>query len=382
MKLDKLKLSINLLLIIECCKEKPSEDKISYYAKKVKDWNTFLYQVGTHGVLPLVYKSLKILKKTFIPLDILSSLKDNYFKIAKDNILLSSELIKITKLFDLNNIKYINFKGASLSYSVYGDITLRQYCDLDILVELKDKFKINELLKNIGYENEYLFLKKTGYENINVITFFNKDLGTTIEIHFELISKSYAINLYDINLFKETNILNLKNNDIKVFNKEFLFIYLCLHGSKHIYERVSWICDINKLLIDKTINWELVIKYAKSINIERTVLSSIYLASITFETKLPNILTININKDKKISSIANNILVSISTNNKMSFNSLNILLSQRKGIYNKLNLLFKSVFQVKDTDFELISFPKYLHFLYFIIRPFRLIFKQFSQKRL
>ena len=50
--------------------------------------------------------------------------------------LLTSELIKIMKLLEENDIKAIAFKGPTLAQLAYGDVTLRQYVDLDLLVEL------------------------------------------------------------------------------------------------------------------------------------------------------------------------------------------------------------------------------------------------------
>ena len=48
--------------------------------------------------------------------------------------LMSAELIRIMKLLEKNDIKALAFKGPVLSQMVYGDITLRQYVDLDVLI--------------------------------------------------------------------------------------------------------------------------------------------------------------------------------------------------------------------------------------------------------
>lgn len=374
MELEELKLSKSLLLIIECCKENPSKNKIKEYSKKIKDWNDFIYKASVHGVLPLIYNSLKALENSSIPSIMITRLKDNYFEITKENMMLTSELIKITKLFDQNHIKYISFKGPTLSQAYYGNITLRQYCDLDILVKYIDIKKIIVLLEKIGYKGDYLYSKDKNSNYLKVITFVNEKLATVIEIHCELISSSYAIDFRNINFFNKIKTIDINNNSLNIFKKEFLFIYLCIHGSKHVFERVSWICDINKLLIDKTINWKLLIRLSEVLNVKRIILSSIYLASIVFDTKLPSYIKSIIEKDSQVKKISNKILLSLDKN-KMSLTSLSILISQREGIYDKLHFLFKSLFSVKDTDIKFIKLPKYLYFIYFIIRPFRMLLK-------
>ena len=68
--------------------------------------------------------------------------------IVKYNMLLTSELIKIMKVLEENDIKAIAFKGSTLAQLAYGDVTLRQYVDLDLLVEKENIFKIEDLLKD------------------------------------------------------------------------------------------------------------------------------------------------------------------------------------------------------------------------------------------
>ena len=60
---------------------------------------------------------------------------------------MTSELIKVMKLFEENGVEYISFKGPVLSQLAYGDITLRQYVDLDILIKKEDLRKADNLLK-------------------------------------------------------------------------------------------------------------------------------------------------------------------------------------------------------------------------------------------
>ena len=58
--------------------------------------------------------------------------------IVKQNMLMTSELIKVLKILEENNIEAISFKGPVLSQLAYGDVVSRQYCDLDILINIKD----------------------------------------------------------------------------------------------------------------------------------------------------------------------------------------------------------------------------------------------------
>ena len=67
--------------------------------------------------------------------------------IVKQNMLMTSELIKVLKILEENNIEAISFKGPVLSQLAYGDVVSRQYCDLDILINIKDF----ESVVNLGH---------------------------------------------------------------------------------------------------------------------------------------------------------------------------------------------------------------------------------------
>ena len=47
-----------------------------------------------------------------------------------------AEFLRVTDAFSAAGIKYLPLKGPILSFRLYGDATLRQYSDLDILIEV------------------------------------------------------------------------------------------------------------------------------------------------------------------------------------------------------------------------------------------------------
>ena len=83
---------------------------------------------------------------------LLADLKSAYSQIARRNMLMSAELIRIMKLLEENDIDALAFKGPALAQMAYGDITLRQYSDLDVLTKKEDIYQIDALLKAQGYE--------------------------------------------------------------------------------------------------------------------------------------------------------------------------------------------------------------------------------------
>ena len=114
---------------------------------KIENWEGFVSLAYSHGIFPLVYRTLKEYAH-LIPEYIFAHMKQNYMDIVKQNMLMTSELIKVIKILEENGIEAISFKGPVLSQMAYGDVVSRQYCDLDVLVQKEEIFKIENLLKN------------------------------------------------------------------------------------------------------------------------------------------------------------------------------------------------------------------------------------------
>ena len=175
-------LSPELQFLIACCQTEPSENDINFIRSFLNppsesdNTNTIHYSLFTihsaqklialarqHGILPLVYKTLKNLSESIASSSsrntyhvarstLLSELKPLYMSIVQRNMLMTSELLRIMKLLEENSIEALAFKGPALSQMAYGDITLRQYVDLDVLVKKEDIYKIDALLKDRGYQ--------------------------------------------------------------------------------------------------------------------------------------------------------------------------------------------------------------------------------------
>ena len=128
-------LSDELKFLVACCKTKQcKEDRvfiIDHIAERLKSNTlTLISLADKHGILPLVYKSIKEIaaqNENAIPPAFLAELKALYMRISQRNMLMSAELIRIMKLLKENNIEALAFKGPTLSQMAYGDITLRQY---------------------------------------------------------------------------------------------------------------------------------------------------------------------------------------------------------------------------------------------------------------
>lgn len=335
----------------------------------------------SHGVFPLVYNTLKIYD-SLLPNEKLSYMKKIYMDIVKENMLMTSELIKVMKLFEENDIKAIPFKGPVLSQVAYGDVVSRQYVDLDILIKVEDIKETYEVLKYNGFistiDNKFidnkLFLEKN-----SDITFVNNKNNTSIEIHWKLFRNKFSSIINDKIFLEVKKQIKIHNHDINIFNYELLLVYLCMHGSKHKWERIEWITDIDKLLNKKqNIDWKIVFEIAKEYNCTKMLKLGLYVSKIVYNTMIPEKYLDEIRKESyqnMINYIFGEMLKINNSKDEMTRNlaSVKFQYNLYETFYEKIRFLKKTFLEISDNDTT--SFNSSSVILHYIVKPFRLLKK-------
>ena len=370
-------------LILEACRTEPDPERIEHCLQSIGNWNHLLNIAYMHGVLPLVYKTLKS-QPAAIPSKALEYFKMRNFEIAQTNLQMSSELLRIVNVFNENGIAYIALKGPVLSQIIHGDTLQRQYTDLDLLVAQKDIYKAALLLQ----ENDYLpehsidFLKNRTFLNIGQdLTFKNKQHGVFIELHWQLFL-NLQVRKSQITLFSAQQMSSdILGQKIDTLEFEHLLIYLCIHGSKHFWERLEWVVDIDRLVRERQgIDWSKIANLVNAMQVEIMFYLGLSVAHGLFQTKLPDHIMEKIAQTPRIEKLRRNITDLIFDHDitqdteqvdKFKIKHLLTLMADKKS--KNLHNYFLWLFQIKKDDILTVNLPAYLFFLYYFIRIYRLL---------
>lgn len=366
----------DIKLIIESCKTTVDENSIISYIQEIKNWNDFISLAYSHGVFPLVYQTLKSYNNHISAL-VLTNMKKVNMDIVKLNMMMTSELIKVIRCLKINNISVICFKGPTLSKMLYGNITLRQYCDLDILIYKNDFDTAAGLLREFDYKSklDYSISKEKIKELLPDHMFINNKNGVIIELHNKLFSSSFPIKIDNDIFFQNKTSIQLENEKVNIFLNEYLFIYLCLHGAKHLFSRISWVVDIDKLVNTSKLNWTLIDKLIKANNCTTIIYTSLFLSIDLLDTKLPD-------KIKNKYNFKYRLLVKLMKNNKIDiefgdrFSLIHLLMFD--SLKQKLSYLLY-IFKPTFLDYQSLSGEYKFEIIYYIIRPFNLISRLFRK---
>src|SRR5215207_3754046 len=102
------------------------------------DWERVVRLAGRHKVLPHVYRALREGFRDSAPAEALQRLEDEAGANARRNLMLTGRLLKLLTLLAAAGVEAVPFKGPLLALSAYGDSSMRQFADLDLLVRPAD----------------------------------------------------------------------------------------------------------------------------------------------------------------------------------------------------------------------------------------------------
>jgi len=367
-------------LIIECCKTDQNTTNIKKSISDIHDWKEFINLAFSHGVFPLVYHTLKTYDK-LIPNDILKSMKTHNRNIAQQNMLMSVELIKVMKLLKENNIEAIAFKGPTLAQMAYGDISLRQFSDLDILIAQEDILKAYNLLSTFSTtETKYEYLQNDLYmDKLNDITFIHNTNNILIELHWNLFQKQFSDTFSFSDILKTKQDLQIQHHTFSIFSNEILLVYLCMHGSKHSWERISWILDIDRILrIHQDLDWDFIEQQAKKLECETMLDLGLSLTKKLFDTPI----MYKYNSNPKLIEYVETSFTDLpltKTEFTINYNGFKFRYMLHDNFLSKTRYLLKTLFPINAQDVSFVQLPQKLYFLYYAIKPLRLSLK-YTQK--
>lgn len=400
MRGDRTKLRVDLrpeAELLLCCARTSIDlervERIKALLKKELDWLYLIRMMLAHGMLPLLYKGLKQAGPEAISSSTMDQLKRQYEASRKRNASMAEELVSILTLFERHDIIAIPFKGAALAAYAYGDLSLRQYADLDILVKKSDVFKAMDLLASRSYRPHFHLTaaeQETYLQTGCEFVFINPDGKIGIELHWRITPRYFYFPLRMNRLWDDLDEVALAGKTVRALPAEELLLILCVHGSKHQWERLNWICDVAELIrTHPELDWEKVVGQADSLGVRRMLSVGLLLASHLLGATLPEKVSQRIESDPVIEKLAASVGKRLFRDpdgpretsdipigkEDLAISLIHFHLRLRERLLDRMRYcLHIGSLTITPTkkDRAFLQLPAFLSFLYYLLRPFRL----------
>lgn len=354
--------------------------------KRKLDWNLILQLVFHHRVYPSVYRKMKSFHDQWVPNHVVETLKREVQMNTIRMLHLTSEMGFIARQFSDHQIRTLFLKGPALAHDLYGEISLRTSCDLDLLVDIHDLEKAENLLVQKGYvKDDYIRTILSDWKwRHHHVTYFHPEKKTKIEIHWRL-SPGPAKEPSFEELWSRRRMSSLNPMSIWILGLEDLFIFLASHGARHGWSRLRWLEDIRQLS-QKQPDWLQIRKLMKSYQSSHIGGQTILLASQLLNMKMPvemESLTVG-NRSHQLAQDVSFYLKQM-VNLHTEPVPEDVARYHKRHLFSLMSVRQKLVFIMSflypyPKDAETLPLPDSLHFLYFPLRPFLMIWRKTAKR--
>jgi hypothetical protein len=386
-----------MALLIQCC-------RVHFKTDSIENLNEKIERLGEekraevlkraqllsrlHRIRPVVYR---VLLNTIIPEQFKTLLKNELHSITLKNFELAKETERIVKKLEATNIVAIPYKGVSFSKQFYGDISMRESSDIDLAINPTSLLGIKPLLEEDGYSiaagMEDPTKARANYYMENKDLCFDKTTTTEpfhIELHWMITHPNYQApaNLNKIDTAQLVN-SELASTQLKFLGSAEHFRATLLHHLLHDgVEYLKLLVDIaqaKSILITGSVD-EKISQLEQHYNVVPIFLAIEDLFGVGQVSEQPN-------KNPLSDSITDYCLRS-TIGRYQRHRVFSLIGHYRRTLHNRVRFINnkkdKYLFQLSYLhslikpglgEQQWIPLPSFLHGLYYLIRPIRILLR-------
>jgi len=345
---------------------------------RVTNWEEAIESARFHGILPMLYSRLES-DTIAVPAGAMALAKREVERNTFHCMANAAELLEILRLFDRVPIPAMPFKGVVLASAAYGDIAKRPAGDLDLLIYRRDLNRATSILQERGYELKTTVLADgSPAEKDNFEFHFERELdGAVIELRWrlELTQPRFRQDLGMEWVWPRRSTAELVGAQVPNLDPVSTLLVLCMHGSKHGWTRMIWVCDVSKLLESQPqLDWDFAISEAKRVGLWRSLALGVLLALRSSAAAVPAEVLQKLEGDRSARRLADFLYERLPAEPGQMPGGLLPYNVQLLGFKDRLRMLLSPTFlRPNERDRALVKLPRVLEPLYYVIRPFRLL---------
>jgi hypothetical protein len=205
-------------------------------------------------------------RQHLIPIHLLSLLKQQIVRQTAWNLLLTKELGRILAACQQRGIACIPIRGPVFAVQLYGNCSMRQMDDLDLLVHREDLSAIKEIFDRLGYaqhEQRPGFLETFSYS----LEFIHPRHGVIVEPHWTLVYPPFLATAAMEPVWARAVKQRLMGMDTWTLSQADLVLHLCLHLlHKGEHTPLLWYYELDTLISQKRspLDWNVFVHQAQA----------------------------------------------------------------------------------------------------------------------
>lgn len=370
-------------LLLACSKTERSPEvveRVRTLMAKGLDPDTLLRLARPHGLMPLLHWHLGSAEASGVPPAVRDELRRHFEANTRRNLKLTGELLRLLSLFEYHGIPAVPFKGPLLAASAYGNLALREFVDVDIVVRQRDVLAATKVLGSLGYRPADSLTDAQrdaqivwGWE----CTLWNPELQVLVDLHWRFAPRYFSIDLDLDRLWTRRQCVSIGGVRVSVLAPEDLLLILAVHGARHCWTRLEWVCGVAELIrAHGALDWRRTTHEAAGLGSLRILWLGVLLAHGMLDAPVPREIVQRARADRRAVALAAAVrrrllggrLREPGATKRMVFDCL-----ARERLADKVRYLVHFATRPNEQDVAWLPLPSWLSFAYSFLRPLRLI---------
>jgi len=396
------RMSPELEMLVLCARVLLSTSEVSDLrsaARKRLRWDLVEQYAQNHALRPVVAHVLTLHAKELIPQSTFDRLRERLVQNAQENLVWLREWMRLLAAFAEAGIEVISFKGPALALTAYRNLSLREFTDLDLLVRPSEVATAREVLTGHGYtldspvaDHTTAGLIRSKNQQISFIK--EQERGLHVDLHWGLPSDT-ASALPNVDQFLDSSIVETEDQvSFRSLAPEHLLLVLCLHGTKHCWSNLRCLCDLACHIKSKpALKWGECFQLGQSGETDLTLTHSLLLCRDVLGVSLPEAIEEYSGKHRAASLLASqarDFLFRENTDDSRYIDDrtrYTEVLRYRLGFQTgwrwmrAADMLLRRAFVPNEADWAWLRLPQALYFLYYPMRPVRLVSQRLRIRR-
>ena len=357
-------------------------ERIRELAAAPLDWDYVLSQTQENSIVSLVERNLRAAASELVPEECAAQLKSMARANALRCLACSAELIRVMHSLDSREIAAIPYKGPVAAAQAYGDITARQFEDLDVILRQRDIESADDIIRGLGYAAKIPWahsahrLKRMVPGEYN---YFHSEREMILELHTELTLRHFPVPPELDTFFERAAVVDLGGRRIRTFCPEDVLVALCVHGAKDFWEKLIWIADVAELIGSfPALDWDLVQRTTEKVRAQRMLGLGLALAGEILDAKIPTEMWGRVESDSRAVNLAGEIAKRHLTRHKRELSASKRFEFRRRvvpGTVRGWRYAMRLTLAPAEEDWQGGRLPDRFAPLYVALRPIRLLRK-------
>lgn len=362
-------------------------DRLSATLRAGVEWPTLQGLAVAHRCSPLLHRLFSLVPCAAVPGPLREAVRRTYLASVARSATMGMTLAGARDLLDARGISLRVLKGPAMAALAYVDPSLREYEDLDLLVPRESFVEARRAFESVGFasrwpmsDGEVVAHMRAGWDSHLRCA----RTGVLVELTTG-VCPAYFLNPPQRDLWARPMAFRVDEQSFQTVSAVALPALLCVHGSKHAWDRLIWIADLAGLISRGHVpDWSAVVEVARGWGALRMLVVGVALAGRLLAGEPPPECRRLLDRDPEGVRIASRLWQRLTSGNQRRSSGaakIRFHLRCRERLRDRARYLALLALTPSHGDWRAVRLPDSLLALHYVLRPFRLARKALRSRR-